>query len=77
MRTTKPPLTTAEHIAIAKQELASGARVDTPIAHALIAIAELLSPPLPTPAESADKPAPGSAAQIGLDIVNRAIKGVR
>lgn len=41
--TAKPPLTTAEHIARAKGHLAEGAPADLAIAHALIALAELMA----------------------------------
>lgn len=41
--TDKPPLTPAEHIARAKEELTSGAEPGHATAHALIAIAELMA----------------------------------
>lgn len=41
--TEKPPLTAAEHIARAKSDLANGSEADYAIAHALIAIAELMA----------------------------------
>lgn len=41
--TEKPPLTTAEHIARAKGHLAEGAPADLAIAHALVALAELMA----------------------------------
>lgn len=44
MTTPKPPLTAAEHIARAKETLTTDADPKYAIAHALVAIAELLRP---------------------------------
>ena len=74
--TEKPPLTTAEHIARAKAHLAEGAYPDFATAHALVAIAELISSflerfprgPVQTNVNTACSPMPSDRVRVLVGI---------